>query len=254
MRFFILILLTVTVCTSCNADQKTAWEEYLKNPSSKNAKNVTSIEYQGSKTSNLALDLNVLMKKVDSSNSDSVDLSVRLLSNISTSGLSGTSISIVQNNLSKIIKKDPKLYLLALEKSNSQKCVALTNVGFEYVDRLGARINELKSRLKALQKIKNIPLNKICVKELESTIASYKESIQAEDKGSNSSGTSTQKKKYQVNKFFKNGNWIVSIKNLQNKVLKEAMRNPVEPEISWLNTHTVVIQINCGSSCTAYYF
>ena len=250
MRTLILLILSTILCTSCNANQKTAWEEYLSNPSNKTADQVKFIEYSNETSPNLALDLNVLKQKIDSFDGASIELSMRLLNNPTKSGLSGAAISITQEHLAKVITRNPQLYLSALENTKSKECIALTNVGSEYVDRLDARVSELESRLKSLQGLKATPLNKVCQQHLLSSISSYKKLL---PKTQERTPDVSSVEKYKFKKILKDNNWIVTIIDEHNKT-KELSRSPVEPEVSWLNNHILLIQVNCGSPCTAFTF
>jgi len=249
MRILILFTLTITLCTSCDAAQKTAWEEYLSNPSSQNAEQVKLVEYSDSKSSNLALDLKILAKSIDSLDDSSIELSVRLLNN-PKSGLSGAAISITKEYLARVITKKPELYITALENTKSKECIALTSVGSEYVDRLDARVSELGLRLKSLQGLKNTPLNQVCQQQLLSTISSYKKLL---PKKPIDTADIPSVEKYEYKKVFKDNKWVVTTVN-EDGELKELIRNPVEPDVSWLNNHILLIQVSCGSPCTAAIF
>ena len=161
-------------------ENQTAWEIYAQNPTEKNANKVKKIAYSSRRISGGLGEkyLRILEQKIKELDKPSIELVFRVLSGYRT-GWDGSANLRVMEAISKIIKKNPKLYLDSLSNVGAKECIGISNLGEEFVDKFYEQIIEYTSRIKILESRKKSFLQNKCLKvltsELRMTKKFYKE-------------------------------------------------------------------------------
>ena len=205
--------------TSQVIEAKTNWEIYTDSPTEENADKVHKIEYSkrwdASRSSDA--DIELLSRKIKLLHQPSLKLAFRVLSGYRT-GWDGSGNPRVRKAISMIVKKNPKLYLEALNNTNVKECIGIEPIGDKYVDhpcllaKDGVALFEVFNKLES-----SSPIYQTCLNDLKGYIEvnnecnqhiSYKEKNEIQK--SNKSYQVYQKmNQYDIlDKLIKNSNYL----------------------------------------------
>ena len=205
--------------TSQVIEAKTNWEIYTDSPTEENADKVDKIEYSKRWDVNRSsdTDIELLIRKIKLLHQPSLKLVFRVLSGYRT-GWDGSGNSRVRKAISMIVKKNPKLYLEALNNTNVKECIGIDPIGEKYVDhpcllaKDGVALFEVFNKLES-----SSPIYQTCLNDLKGYIEvnnecnqhiSYKEKNEIQK--SNKSYQVYQKmNQYDIlDKLIKNSNYL----------------------------------------------
>ena len=215
----LLMVVYMIFYTSQVIEAKTNWEIYTDSPTEENADKVDKIEYSkrwdASRSSDA--DIELLSRKIKLLHQPSLKLAFRVLSGYRT-GWDGSGNPRVRKAISMIVKKNPKLYLEALNNTNVKECIGIEPIGDKYVDhpcllaKDGVALFEVFNKLES-----SSPIYQTCLNDLKGYIEvnnecnqhiSYKEKNEIQK--SNKSYQVYQKmNQYDIlDKLIKNSNYL----------------------------------------------